>query len=78
MIAADYVVNSFIETLKDAISDLKSNELESKVNQKCYHNFGYLADLPPDSSIPKECLLCSKIAECFLNLLLISLISEDQ
>ena len=35
MIAADFVVDSFVETVKDTISDLESNELESKVDQKC-------------------------------------------
>jgi hypothetical protein len=68
MIAADYVVDSFIETVKDTISEIESNELESKINQKCSHHFGYLADLPDDFSIPIECLFCSKVVECFLNL----------
>jgi hypothetical protein len=67
MIAADYVVDSFIETVKDAISDLESNK-QSKVNQNCSHHFGYLANLPSDSSIPEECLLCSKVVECIVNL----------
>jgi hypothetical protein len=68
MIAADFVVDSFIETVKDTISDLESNELENKVDQRCSHHFGYLAHLPNDSSIPEECFLCSKVVKCVLNL----------
>ena len=68
MIAAIFVVDSFIETVRDVISDLESNELKRKVDQPCSHHFGYLTDLPNDSSIPEECLLCSKMVECILNL----------
>ena len=32
----------------------------------CPHQFGYLKTLPEDSSIPDECLTCSRIIQCFV------------
>jgi hypothetical protein len=69
LMSADYVIDSLLETVKDAIFDLKSNELKNKIDlQNCSHYFGYLAKLPDDSSIPEECLLCSKVVECIMQL----------
>lgn len=67
--SADFVIDSLLETVKDAISDLKSNEIENEINQqRCSHYFGYLAELSDDSSIPEECLLCLKVVECISHL----------
>ena len=50
---ADFVVDSYLETDKDIVSDLKRNEFENEIDRnKCSHHFGYLAELPTDSSIP--------------------------
>ena len=62
--SADFVIDSLLETVKDAISDLKTSELDEINQQRCSHYFGYLAELPDDSSIPEECLLCLKVVEC--------------
>jgi len=31
---------------------------------KCGHHYGYLGSLPKKSVLPRECLECSKMAEC--------------
>ena len=67
--AANVAVDSLLELVEEAISDLKSVELKNQVDhQNCPHQFGYLADLPDDSFIPEECLLCSKVIKCILHL----------
>ena len=63
--AAKVAVDSLLKSVEDAISNLKGVELKSQVDhQKCSHQFGYLANLPDDSFIPKECFLCSKMIKC--------------
>ena len=63
--AANVAVDCLLESVEEAISDLKTIELRSQVeHQRCPHQFGYLADLPDDSFIPEECLLCPRVVEC--------------
>ena len=32
--------------------------------RKCPHHFGYLANHPKKTSVPKKCLICPKVADC--------------
>ena len=67
--AANVAIDNLLESVEEAISELKDIEPKSQVDhQRCPHQFGYLADLPDDSFIPKECLLCSKVIKCILHL----------
>ena len=61
-------IDSLLESIEESISNLKGVELRSQVDHRCPYQFGYLADLPDDSFIPKECCLCSKVIKCILDL----------
>jgi hypothetical protein len=37
---------------------------QRKPQTTCSHHFGYLSTLPKNSSLPNECLGCTKIVEC--------------
>ena len=66
---ANVAVANLLESVKEVISDLKNEDLTSQVDhQKCPYYFGYLADIPDDSFITEECLLCSKVIKCVLHL----------
>lgn len=58
------------DKVKDAISSQMpiESDKEEKSDTYCSHHFGYLAVLPSDVSFPEECLLCSKVVDCFVNL----------
>jgi len=65
--AANVAVDCLLESVEEAISDLKTVDLWSQVDhQRCLHQFGYLADLPNDSFIPEECILCPRVIECMV------------
>ena len=67
--AANVAVESLLESVEEAISELKGIEPKNQVDhQRCPHQFGYLADLHDDSFISEECLLCSKVTKCILHL----------
>jgi hypothetical protein len=65
--AANAAVNILLESVEEVISDINGIERKSQVkNKTCTHQFGYLANLPDNSFLPKECLLCSKVIQCIL------------
>jgi len=67
--AANVAVDSLWESVEEAICELKDIKANSQVDhQRCPYQFGYLVDLPDDSFIPEECLLCSKVIKCILHL----------
>ena len=66
-LVAKVAVDSLLESVEEVISNLKDVEPRSQVDQRCPYHFGYLADLPDDSFIPKECCLCSKVIKCILD-----------
>lgn len=43
---------------------LIEEEQEKEIVSECRHQFGYLATLPRDASIPDECFSCDKIIDC--------------
>jgi len=56
------------EKVLEAISDQETEIDKDDVNQTiCLHYFGYLSKLPKNSSIPEDCLLCSKVVECLVS-----------
>jgi len=59
--------DAIFEKVLEAISD-KETGIEKEDNNQtiCLHYFGYLAKLPKNSSIPEDCLLCSKVVECLV------------
>ena len=73
-------LNRLLEKVKDVISSqprkekeekkkeesqVKRPEKEEKGHSKCPHHLGYLADRPKSAPIPEECLICSRMLECF-------------
>ncbi len=48
---------------------LKTKELETKEEESsgCPDEFGYLANRPPDTPIPSQCLVCPKMVDCMLS-----------
>lgn len=55
-----------------AVDDIGNARKFSEASEKnglaglieCPHHFGYLKDLPKDSSLPDECLMCSNLLQC--------------
>ena len=45
---------------------VKPPEKEEKGTSGCPHDFGYLASLPEDVPIPRECLVCPKVLDCVM------------
>ena len=45
---------------------VKPPEKEERGPSGCSHDFGYLASLPEDVPIPRECLVCSKVLDCVM------------
>ncbi len=47
----------------------KSEETETKEGESsgCPDEFGYLANRPPDTPIPSQCLVCPKMVDCMLS-----------
>ena len=65
--AANVAVESLLESVEEAISELKGIEPKNQVDhQRCPYQFGYLADLPDDSFIPEECFVCPRVIECMV------------
>ena len=63
----------------EPISELELINLNKKVdNRKCFHHFGYLAELANHSLIPEDCLLCPKVIKCVLHSIKNSVASKDQ
>ena len=59
--------NKSLEKVMEAISNHTQTESENEEDHtNCTHHFGYLADLPTNTPIPEECLLCSKVVECIV------------
>jgi len=73
-------LNRLLEKVKDVISgqpqkekeekkkeesQVKPPEKEEKDPSKVPHHFGYLANRPKNAPIPEECLICSRMLECF-------------
>jgi hypothetical protein len=56
--------DGLLEKIKDAISNQAPTE---KNKTKCSHHFGYLSEIPPNETIPEECLLCPKLLDCTTN-----------
>ena len=53
---------------KNETESLKSTKVtgdEENVTSECSHAYGYLAVRPKNSPIPKECLCCLQVIECF-------------
>lgn len=46
-----------------------TEEPETKEDESsgCSHEFGYLANRPPDTPIPSKCLVCPKMVDCMLS-----------
>lgn len=42
----------------------KTKTSSQTVPLKCSHHFGYLKNIPKDSSIPKECYICPRMIQC--------------
>lgn len=60
--------DGLFEKVLEAISDQETNTNKEESNQTiCLHYFGYLSKLPKNSSIPEDCLLCSKVVECIVS-----------
>ena len=60
--------DGLFEKVLEAISDQETSIEKEENNQtKCLHYFGYLSKLPKNSSIPEDCLLCSKVVECIVS-----------
>ena len=56
------------EKVLEAISDQETEIDKDNGNQTiCLHYFGYLSKLTKNSSIPEDCLLCSKVVECLVS-----------
>jgi len=51
---------------KIPIEDYRKLAAKPESNVKCNHFLGYLKKRPKDSSIPDECLTCSKMIECLI------------
>jgi len=64
----DVSLERLLEKINDSISNQSSieSETEEESHKKCPHNFGYLANLTKNTSIPEECLLCSRVVECIV------------
>jgi hypothetical protein len=45
---------------------VKPPEKEERGPSGCSHDFGYLASLPEDVPIPRECLVCPKVLDCVM------------
>jgi hypothetical protein len=62
----DTPLEEVLEKVVEAISNQAPVESDKKGKEdtKCLHTFGHLAKLEKNSSIPEECLLCSKLMEC--------------
>ncbi len=52
-------LRALTEALKQNANDIKNNK-----SAGCAHFLGYLKKFPKDSSIPDECLTCSRILKC--------------
>ncbi len=60
--------DELFEKVLEAISDQQASTNKEENNQTiCLHYFGYLSKLPKKSSIPEDCLLCSKVVECIVS-----------
>lgn len=63
-VSADRVFDKVLE----AISDQETGTYKEENNQTiCLHYFGYLSKLPKKSSIPEDCLICSRVVECIVS-----------
>jgi hypothetical protein len=58
-------LDKVLEKVKEAIVNQPSEE---KNHVKCLHHFGYLSELPKNSSIPEECFFCPKVVNCIVKL----------
>jgi len=56
------------ETVTKEEPKTKPSAEKEKVSSGCTHTFGYLANRPPETPIPQECLLCPKIVDCMLKI----------
>ncbi len=51
---------------KPIVNDVKKGITETEEDIECKHYFGYLKKRPKSTSVPEECLTCSKMIECLL------------
>jgi hypothetical protein len=49
---------------REEVKERKERIVVPLISGKCPYNFGYLRRLSDESSIPAECLECSRILEC--------------
>jgi hypothetical protein len=46
---------------------IKSSDKKGSESSGCPEHFGYLANRPPDTPIPPQCLVCPKMVDCMLS-----------
>jgi hypothetical protein len=67
--SSDFHSEDLLEKVKDSIvlyqKTMESERLE-KVQVKCPHHLGYLAERKKDFIFPEECLLCPQVVNCML------------
>lgn len=57
--------DELLEKIVDAIANQAPTE---KTKTKCLYHFGYLSTLANNETVPEECLLCTKLVECTMNM----------
>ena len=48
-------------------TETEPSDKKESVSSGCPEYFGYLANRPPDASIPPQCLVCPKMVDCALS-----------
>ena len=63
-VSSDGIFEKVLEAISDQEMDIEKEDNNQTI---CLHYYGYLAKLPKNSSIPEDCLLCSKVVECLVS-----------